>query len=104
MAPSPEQTLVELDLVAGELRQLGRSLVTDPKLLDRSERAIAFAIAWLSPSRQQAAPALEAAVAGAKARDELPLASDLLISVDLMSKGLGFALRHQVTEAVRTRD
>ena len=91
MAESADDVLAELEAVRVVLQELaGRpDGVVDEALLHRSERAIAAAIAVLAPSREEGAPAREAEVAGAAPRAELPLARDLLITIDLMRAGLG---------------
>jgi hypothetical protein len=89
---SGDAALAELDVVRALLLECSGTAhdgVVDATLLHRTERAIVAAVAALAPSRQEAAPAREAAVAGAAPRGELPLARDLLITVDLMRHGLG---------------
>ena len=91
MTESGDDVRAELDAVRAALvDRVGDDpdAAADEALLHRTERAIVAAVAALAPSRQHAAPAREAAVAGAAPRDELPLARDLLITVDLMRHGL----------------
>ncbi len=60
--------------------------------LSRTERAISMGIAMLVATRDEAATALEASVAGAAPRNEPALARDLLLIVDVLHRALARAL------------
>ena len=101
MSESPDtpahQALAALTLVVDELTALvddDGDATLDADLLHQSERAISMSIAMLVATREEAATALEASVAGAAPRDEPALARDLLLIADALQQALtrGIAL------------
>lgn len=100
MSESPDtpaqQALAALALVVDELTQgvaddADATLDTDQ--LHQAERSIAMGIAMLVTTRDEAATALEASVAGAAARSEPALARDLLLIADALHQALDRAIR-----------
>ena len=90
-----QQALAALGLVVDELRQaVGEdpNAALDDDQLNRAERSISMGIAMLVATRDEAATALEASVAGAAPRNEAALARDLLLIADVLRQALERAL------------
>ncbi len=96
-----QQALAALGLIVDELSGLiaksdgSADATVDDDLLHRSERTIAMGIAMLVTTREDAATALEASVAGAARRDEPAQARDLLLVAGVLQQ----ALRRAMEEA-----
>lgn len=92
------QALASLTLVVDELteavEQANHATLTDDQL-HRTERSISMGIAMLVGTRDAAAAALEASVAGAAPREEPALARDLL----MIAAALHQALRQAIASA-----
>ena len=99
MSESPDnpaaQACAALGSIVDELSDLTAAqpeATLDLDQLSRTERAISMGIAMLVATRDEAATALEASVAGAAPRNEPALASDLLLIADVLHRALTRAL------------
>lgn len=94
-ASPAHQALASLELVVAELGavvQTDHDATLDAEQIQQAERSIAMGIAMLVATREEAAAALEASVAGAARRDGPAFARDLLLIADVLHRALDQAL------------